>query len=96
MSETGHKGHFISYGMLIAVWAALLAGTGVTVFVAGIDLGRLNVWIALTIASVKASLVLLFFMHLKYEPRIFLYMFLSVIVVIVLFTGFMFFDVPFR
>lgn len=96
MSESTDKGHIVSYRTLIAVWIALLLATVLTVFASGINLGHLNVWIALAIASVKAGLVLFFFMHLKFEPRIFLYMFLTVIVVIVVFTGFMFFDVSFR
>jgi len=48
-----------------AVFAALLAGTGLTVYAAGLDLGRYNAAVALTIASVKATLVALFFMHIK-------------------------------
>jgi cytochrome c oxidase subunit IV len=49
--------------MYFAVFLALLAGTGLTVFAATLDLGRYNAAVALTIASVKATLVALFFMH---------------------------------
>jgi cytochrome c oxidase subunit IV len=48
-----------------AVWAALLAGTVVTYYAAKIDLGPFNAAVALTIATTKALLVALFFMHLK-------------------------------
>ena len=48
-----------------AVWAALLAGTVLTYEAAKIDLGRFNPAVALTIATTKALLVALFFMHLK-------------------------------
>ena len=48
-----------------AVWAALLAGTIITYFVAKVDLGVYNAAVALIIASTKALLVALFFMHLK-------------------------------
>jgi len=48
-----------------AVWAALLAGTIITYEVAKIDLGVFNAAVALTIATTKALLVALFFMHLK-------------------------------
>ncbi len=51
--------------MYFAVWAALLLGTFITYKVAYIDLGRFNAAVALTIATVKALLVALFFMHLK-------------------------------
>jgi len=48
-----------------AVFFALLVGTGLTVFAATLDLGRFNAAVALTIASIKATLVALFFMHVK-------------------------------
>jgi cytochrome c oxidase subunit IV len=46
-----------------AVFFALLVGTGLTVFAATLDLGRFNAPVALGIATVKATLVALFFMH---------------------------------
>jgi cytochrome c oxidase subunit 4 len=46
-----------------AVFLALLAGTGLTVFAAKLDLGPFNGPVALTIATIKATLVALFFMH---------------------------------
>jgi cytochrome c oxidase subunit IV len=49
--------------MYFAVWIALLIGTGLTVFAATLDLGRFNAPVALGIATVKATLVALFFMH---------------------------------
>lgn len=51
----------------IAVFAALLLLTVVTVLVSYVDLGLWNTVVALLVASVKASLVALFFMHLKGE-----------------------------
>lgn len=51
----------------LAVFAALLLLTVVTVLVSYVDLGLGNVAVALLIASAKASLVALFFMHLKGE-----------------------------
>lgn len=49
--------------LYFAVWIALLVGTGLTVFAATLDLGRFNAPVALGIATVKATLVALFFMH---------------------------------
>lgn len=49
--------------MYFSVWIALLIGTGLTVFAARIDLGQFNAAVALTIATIKATLVVLFFMH---------------------------------
>jgi cytochrome c oxidase subunit IV len=48
-----------------AVFFALLVGTALTVYASGLDLGRFNAPVALTIASIKATLVALFFMHIK-------------------------------
>lgn len=52
------------------VFATLMTLTALTVTVATVDLGRLNTIIALTIAVCKATLVALFFMHLRYSPRL--------------------------
>jgi len=49
----------------ITVWLALLAGTALTVFAAHINLGPFNAAVALTIATTKALLVALFFMHIR-------------------------------
>ncbi|MCR4308944.1 MAG: cytochrome C oxidase subunit IV family protein [Deltaproteobacteria bacterium] len=59
-----------SHRTTLAVFAALLLLTVVTVLVSYVDLGPGNVVVALLIASVKASLVALFFMHLKSESRL--------------------------
>lgn len=45
------------------IWGALLVGTYVTYRVAFLDLGPFNAAVALTIATIKATLVALFFMH---------------------------------
>jgi cytochrome c oxidase subunit 4 len=50
------KGYF-------AVWIALLVGTGLTVYAATLDLAPYNAAVALGIATIKATLVALFFMH---------------------------------
>lgn len=68
MSAHGHKTHEHSHGgpkVYIATLAALLVLTVVTVFVAGFDFGAINIVVAIAIATVKASLVVLIFMHLK-------------------------------
>jgi len=54
----------------LAVFAGLLLLTVVTVLVSYVELGLMSVVVALLIASVKASLVALFFMHLKGESRL--------------------------
>jgi len=58
--------HISSLGSCIAIWLALLSGTTLTVAAAFIDLSPFNTIIALTIATIKAILVVLFYMHVKY------------------------------
>lgn len=60
-------GHVVRRRVLFRVLAALLALTYVTVAVTYFDFGPYNLIIAMVIAVIKASLVLLFFMHLKYD-----------------------------
>jgi cytochrome c oxidase subunit IV len=69
MSNPAHPqvGHVVPLRVLFAVLGTLLVMTVVTVAVSWFDFGRYNLWIALAIAVFKASLVLLFFMHLKYD-----------------------------
>lgn len=59
--------HISSMGMLLGVFASLILLTILTVVVAGIDFGEFNLFIALAVATVKACLVALFFMHLRYD-----------------------------
>ena len=60
--------HVVPPSILLGVFAVLLVLTFATVAVTWIDLGRTaNVWIALTIAAVKAALVALYFMHLRWD-----------------------------
>ncbi len=59
-----------AYRAYIVVWLVLLVLTGVTWGVSYISLGMGNVAVALLIASVKAGLVALYFMHLRYENKL--------------------------
>jgi len=70
-NRSGHAGHSVGYGQTLLTWFGLLALTGTTVALAGIDLGHWVIITALTIASVKTLLVLNIFMHLKFEDRMF-------------------------
>ncbi len=64
-----HTEHIVSPKVYAAILAALLVGTVLTVEAAKINLGRWNIVLALTIATIKMSLVILFFMHGKYSPK---------------------------
>ena len=56
-----------SYKQLINIWLFLMFLTFITVYVAQFDFGALNVPIALLVASIKAGVVALHFMHFKHE-----------------------------
>jgi cytochrome c oxidase subunit 4 len=60
--QTEHSSSLTTY---VIIWLALLAGTALTVIAAHINLGPFNAAVALIIATTKALLVALFFMHLK-------------------------------
>ena len=68
MSSTGHViGNRFTYFL---VFLALMAGTAITVAVTYVHLGWLNLPLALIIATTKALLVIMFFMHLKDHPKL--------------------------
>jgi cytochrome c oxidase subunit 4 len=70
--------HIVPKRTYFAIWIALLILTGLTAYVSTLNLHvvwglreiSLNAGVALLIASLKASLVVLFFMHVKYSPRL--------------------------
>jgi cytochrome c oxidase subunit IV len=62
--------HGPSLGITLSVFAALMVLTGVTVAVAYQDLGRYSAVVALAIAAVKATLVVLYFMHIRYASKL--------------------------
>lgn len=67
----GHvHGHVTPLGVYLAIFGALMVLTVVTVLVAYVNLGQLNKVVALSIASFKATLVILYFMHVKYASRL--------------------------
>jgi cytochrome c oxidase subunit IV len=91
-----HQHSPLSYRFLTAIWLGLMALTALTVSVAKVDLGFLNVVVALGVASAKACLVIFFFMHLKYENRLIKGMVLIAFVILAIAIGFTFLDVGYR
>ena len=96
MSIKQGEHHSIGYGKLTAVWVALLALTGLTVLVTRLDLGGYKVLAALTIASLKAGLVIAVFMHMSYEGRLLRCLLFVALITLTIFIGFTFFDVLYR
>ena len=68
--------HIIPLKTFVYVLIALLFLTVVTVAIGQVDFGEFNLIVGMAIATVKASLVLAFFMHLKYDDRFYLWIFL--------------------
>ncbi|RMF42937.1 MAG: cytochrome-c oxidase [Deltaproteobacteria bacterium] len=96
MSTHEDKGHIIPNSTLVAVWLALLVLTVITVAASRVDLGALNIWVALGIACSKSALVITFFMHMKYENWLFRLFLLIALVTLAVFIGFTFFDTLYR
>lgn len=88
--------HIVSYRTLTAVWITLLVLTVATVLITRIDMGSAKVWAALAIACVKSGLVIAFFMHMKYEARLFRVILFVALATLAIFIGFTFFDVLYR
>jgi len=76
----------------LRVGSLLLILTAVTVIVAQFDFGPYNLLVAMLIAAVKASAVVLYFMHLKYDSKLYASVFLASIVFLAVFIVFIMFD----
>ena len=71
--ETEHvipEEHIVPPTVYVGVFTALMVMTAITVWAAFHDWGFLNVFIAVTIAVIKATLVILYFMHVRYSSRL--------------------------
>jgi cytochrome c oxidase subunit IV len=78
----------------LVIWACLLVLTAITVTTASLDFGRVAVLVALAVASVKSVLVLLYFMHLRYERRRLIRLIVPIaLVVLAIFIGLTYSDV---
>jgi len=88
MSEhTEHGVHVASVKLLLIVWIALIFGTWLTVSATYLDLGALNIWIGLAIASGKALLVALYYMHLRWDKPFNAFVFVSAFAFLAIFIG---------
>ncbi|MEO0593066.1 MAG: cytochrome C oxidase subunit IV family protein, partial [Myxococcota bacterium] len=93
--EAGHDeiAHVMSPQMLLGVFGALILLTGLTVGVTAVDLGAAgNLIVAMAIATVKAGLVAAFFMHLLYDKKLNLLIFLGSFAFLFLFITFTLMD----
>ena len=88
--------HILPVRFLGLVLGGLVLLTAITVCVSYVDWGFLNVPIALFVASSKATLVLLFFMHIKFEGMVIKVSFISTMLFLAIMISFTFWDVAFR
>ena len=79
--------HPVPLRVSVAVFAGLLVLTAITVAAANFNLGAAGLWVALAIATLKANLVALYFMHLRWDRPFNGVLFLVALVFILLFTG---------
>jgi cytochrome c oxidase subunit IV len=102
MEQHNHTGehheatHVVSYAGYIMIWFGLVMLTGATVALSGMDLGRWIILTALTIASIKTTLVLSVFMHLKFEDKMYRLFVLIAGATFAIFISLTFFDYAFR
>lgn len=64
------SGHVSPVSLYVTIFLALMVLTGLTVFAAFADLGQFNFLVAMIIAGFKASLVIWYFMHVKYASKL--------------------------
>jgi cytochrome c oxidase subunit 4 len=68
--HTDYVGHVIPAKIYYLIWAILMVLTATTVFAATVELHVFNIVVALLIATIKGTLVVLFFMHLRYSTKL--------------------------
>jgi cytochrome c oxidase subunit 4 len=96
MQNNQEKHQLVSYGTYVMIWSALLILTGLTITVSGLNLKNFAIIAAIFIAGFKSTLVLNYFMHLKYESSLFRYMVFLAVFTLVIIIGLTFTDISFR
>ena len=93
---TAKKPHVLPDILFIQVWVGLLILTSVTVAGSVYFPGKIGILIAMVVTPIKAALILMFFMHLRYEKKGFTIMFLVAVGVLGIFIGLTLIDYLFR
>ncbi|MDA8240785.1 MAG: cytochrome C oxidase subunit IV family protein [Nitrospiraceae bacterium] len=96
LNATESQDHISSYRTYFFIWAALMLLLVATIAVAKVEVSRYSVLLNLFIATVKAGLVLFFFMHLKYENWFLKGVLFMVLVMLAIVIGLTFSDVWYR
>ena len=101
MSETNTAAltedlHPLGNNLLLKVYTALIILTGITVAASVYYPGKIGVAVAMVVTPIKATLILMYFMHLRYERPVFVIMFLVAIAILAVVMGLTFFDYLYR
>ena len=95
--ETKPRDHvLVSLGVYVRVWVVLMVLTAVTVGISYLDMKHVTVLTASLIAAIKGSLVVLYFMHIRFEQRMYTFMILAVLGTYAIFIGLTFVDYWYR
>jgi cytochrome c oxidase subunit 4 len=97
MTENVHSHHHIlPLSVYYTIAGILFVLTAITVAVSFYDFGSLNLLVALTIAVIKGSLVALYFMHLKYDNKLYGTILILSLIFLAIFIGFTMLDTMYR
>lgn len=95
-NNTTSEEHLIPYKTFIWVWVTLIFLTFTTVGASTYFPGTIGIAIAIIVTPIKVILVLEIFMHLRYESKVFRYMFISAILIMAVFMGLTLVDYIYR
>ncbi|MDF1544286.1 MAG: cytochrome C oxidase subunit IV family protein [bacterium] len=87
-----HHPHVLPLGTYLIIGSLLLALTAITVYISLFDFGSMNLIVAMAVAATKATLVALYFMHLKYDKKIFSIVFVGALIFLAIFIIFTMLD----
>lgn len=96
MQKNKQEHVMVGYSTHIMVWLALLILTGLTITVTGLNLRSVSIVIAIFIAAFKSSLVINYFMHIKFEDSLFKIMIFVAIFTLAIIIGLTFLDISYR
>jgi cytochrome c oxidase subunit 4 len=96
MSTHAEEQHHVPYKVYFIVWGALLVLTAVTVGVSYVDMKNVTVLTAMLIAATKSMLVLLYFMHIRFEKPMYSVMILAAMMTYGIFVALTFVDYVYR
>jgi cytochrome c oxidase subunit 4 len=88
--------HISPVKVYVAIWLALVGLTVITVSVGYLNMQKFTVFTAMLIATIKVTLVLLYFMHIRFEKAVYTYMILAVLATYGIFITLTFADYSFR